>query len=1740
MKKNTILLILLLTTNRIVFCQYYTKLLSVKTSSNTVTILIGDKSPELLDDDIIENCDSKSLESVLSSQLRIVLPVQYGISPFISANSVDTGKSISIKNADLLENNFLLKIKNVLDNVKIINENDRNFLIINLNKFSFNYSLNKLYLNKTYQLVLQFKNSIEAERFAMNFNRDSNNNLVWDNLASVSSTLNNKNLWINYNALYWKIGVNSDGIYRITYDQLAKSGAVLSGITPKQFQLFCKGQEQQIFVSGSEDNTFDPIDYIEFIGEANVNNDYRKTSKHGESYKEYYNRYTDTTVYWLTLNNTIGKRTVNNPVNIVSSDTVDYYNQISRYENNSWFDFSMEDQPKRESPFWYENKTWVEAQLAVGTRNTSLSLTDIYPNKKAYLFAKLQDYASNVIQNAHLVALGINQDKVIRDSTYINKYQQAVLKDSINSNLLINGTNTLKVYSYKTTASLNACATDWYEIEYPRFIKPMKDTLVMKFPFILDHKGNILIISGVTKQNYIVWKKDSNYSRHYVQNTGASFNIVDSLSSNSKVFLFAENKVKTPFIYSYKRFENLQSPSNKADYLIITHNKFLKKAGEYAQFIEQQYSVKVKVVDVHEIYNEFSYGIFNPEAIREFLIYSYKNWQKPSIKYVLLAGGATYDYFGNKNKFQGAPLVKNYVPSFGASVSDTWFVAWDTTGFYAPNVSIGRIPVTSEEEFDLYLQKHKNYVKNSFSPWNKRYMFFSGGTGDDQNQIATLREVNNYVINNYVVKPPVGGNYSHFYKTINPNTNFGPVSNVAFREAIDSGAVFISYLGHSGTQTWDNSITDPSQLNNTIGRSSMITDFGCSTAKFAEPDVVSFSQLFVTDKKGSAIAYIGNSSLGYTSTSYLFPKLFYNRIFSDSMISVGDAHRLAKNDLLTNYGTGSVNQLFALCNTLIGDPIIKLAIPQKPNLYINTTQIKTEQELITDSNDSAYVKISYNNFGSVKSDSTVVRIVLFSQQKELFSKSFKRAIPNYQAELRVAIPTKGFLGLNKLRVILDPDNPINELNENDNSAEIDLNIVTQSIKLIEQLSVHKQVKNPLAILNPVSKPLSDIVVFQISDNKDFTTAKNYVLKLDTLQSSLNLENIVEGKRYWIKTFPENDPSSATSISAMIGKNSKEVFSDSISYLNSKFENVQLQKEGISLRKKKVNLNVLSAGFNDGNTALIQFDGTNLIPENTLRGHHIVLFDEKSLDFVKYLRMDLLGGGTATQDYIKFLDTVSTRYLIAFAVSDEGKVTSTELISKLKAFGSNYVDKFGFRGSWAMLGRKGGIIKESYSLQYKGRVNIDSSLTKVEKSGAITTDKIGPSNKWIEISIADSTAGESKTMYDIIGTSAEGDITDTLSLNRNGNKLDLSKIDSKKYSYLAIRSLLFSDGNLNQPVIKNISVGFRKPPELAINYQVVSISKDSLDQGEKTSLNFSVYNVGESTASNFKVRVDLVKKDNSKEKLFEQLVDSIQTEKKKDFNLNYTTDKLTGSNQFQITIDPDNTITELYKDNNFYSVPFYVKPNNKPASIKLTIDGNDILNGDFISSKPNFKIELNDESLIPIADTSKVLLYLNNKRIYFANNSGIMAYNYSSSNPKMVVNYTPTLSDGNYTLKVVGKNATDQIIDSTGIVRKFTVKNELQLLNAYNYPNPFKDDTYFTFKLTQLPDELKIIIYTIAGRRIKEIKLNSSELRFDFNRIQWDGRDEDGDLAANGVYLYKIISMKGREKTELTQKLSILR
>ncbi len=140
-----------------------------------------------------------------------------------------------------------------------------------------------------------------------------------------------------------------------------------------------------------------------------------------------------------------------------------------------------------------------------------------------------------------------------------------------------------------------------------------------------------------------------------------------------------------------------------------------------------------------------------------------------------------------------------------------------------------------------------------------------------------------------------------------------------------------------------------------------------------------------------------------------------------------------------------------------------------------------------------------------------------------------------------------------------------------------------------------------------------------------------------------------------------------------------------------------------------------------------------------------------------------------------------------------------------------------------------------------------------------------------------------------------------------------------------------------------------------------------------------------------------------------------------------------------------------------------------------------------------------------------------------------------------VNYRfSNLASGIYTIRVKGW---DVFNNSSTVESEFKVVSGGGIAVEYvmNYPNPFTSNTFFTFQHNMAgPVDARILIYTIAGRKIKEI--DSKWINDRFVRVEWDGRDDDGDLAANGTYLYKLIvkPSDGGETRSVLGKLSIIR
>ncbi len=70
----------------------------------------------------------------------------------------------------------------------------------------------------------------------------------------------------------------------------------------------------------------------------------------------------------------------------------------------------------------------------------------------------------------------------------------------------------------------------------------------------------------------------------------------------------------------------------------------------------------------------------------------------------------------------------------------------------------------------------------------------------------------------------------------------------------------------------------------------------------------------------------------------------------------------------------------------------------------------------------------------------------------------------------------------------------------------------------------------------------------------------------------------------------------------------------------------------------------------------------------------------------------------------------------------------------------------------------------------------------------------------------------------------------------------------------------------------------------------------------------------------------------------------------------------------------------------------------------------------------------------------------------------------------------------------------------------------------NYPNPFNPETTIRFQLAE-PSHVRLSIFNTLGRKIREL-VNNRYTPGNYG-VHWDGKDENGNLVANGIYYYQL-------------------
>ncbi|MES2774770.1 MAG: type IX secretion system sortase PorU [Bacteroidota bacterium] len=218
--------------------------------------------------------------------------------------------------------------------------------------------------------------------------------------------------------------------------------------------------------------------------------------------------------------------------------------------------------------------------------------------------------------------------------------------------------------------------------------------------------------------------------------------------------------------------------------------------------------------------------------------------------------------------------------------------------------------------------------------------------------------------------------------------------------------------------------------------------------------------------------------------------------------------------------------------------------------------------------------------------------------------------------------------------------------------------------------------------------------------------------------------------------------------------------------------------------------------------------------------------------------------------------------------------------------------------------------------------------------------------------------------------------------------------------------------------------------------------------------------------------------------------------------------------------------------------------NTGPEIKPYLNDEKFVNGGITAEKPLLLVKLADSSGINTVGTGIghdiTAIIDNNPRNTIVLNDFYEGE--TGSYQKGTIRFQlPELEEGPHSLNI---KAWDVVNNSGTATIDFTVRpaKALTIAHVFNYPNPFTTSTNFWFEHNQPGSQLnvRIRIFTLAGKIVKEIVQPFFSTGTRMTDIFWDGKDQFGSKLAKGVYVYELIVQAANgEKKSSFQKLYLL-
>ncbi|MFC2037353.1 C25 family cysteine peptidase [Chloroflexota bacterium] len=688
----------------------------------------------------------------------------------------------------------------------------------------------------------------------------------------------------------WRIGITGDGLYRLSYEALDAAQVPIPRNNPAAAHLMWRGQEVALQEVGMGDGTFDPGDAFLFYGQR----------FHG-SVKDA--KYTDENVYWLAVDpGTAGLRMATRPAPPNgSAPAAAWYPFTVRAEedNDYWGRWSTV--PGTDATWFWER---VVATSPV-TRTYQVELNALSPTSyDGILRIEVASRNQTASNPDHHLRLSVNGTAVGEDLW--EGMVGRVITMPFPSALLQEGANDVGM-TLLTDVGVQDVYMNWVEATLRRRLVAQDDQLVFSAPF--DGDAAYTLTGFTTNALHLYDLSDplapTILSGPGVVNAGPSWNLIfaDQGTIGQLYLVLAEGEIQdAPALTRYEPDLDLLSSGKGADEIIIVPGEFYNAILPLADHRRGE-GLRVEVVRVEDIYPLFNGGVLHPQAIRDFLAYTYDHWQAPAPAYVLLVGDGHFNFKGHNPARYGDPTPV-YIPPYldfvdpwqGEVPVDTRFgqiVGNDSL----PDLAVGRLPANSVQEVRDVVAKIIAYEVGAIPNRPDQLIFASDNIPDAGGNFEAVLD---RLADDFV---PDWMRLERVYLTdyCGPPAN-PPTPCISATQALtqtwSQGAAMVTFIGHGAIHRWTH---EPLLLNTQIDTLQpghglpLVMTFNCLDGYWAMPpkypgfaEPQSMAEWMVMAADHGSIAGFSPSGLGTTSAEELIVRNMYNAMFNEGESRLGE------------------------------------------------------------------------------------------------------------------------------------------------------------------------------------------------------------------------------------------------------------------------------------------------------------------------------------------------------------------------------------------------------------------------------------------------------------------------------------------------------------------------------------------------------------------------------------------------------------------------------------------------------------------------------------------------------------------------------------------------------------------------------------------------------------------------------------------------------------------------------------